>query len=337
MKNSLLLTGVAGFIGFSVAKRLLREGVHVVGVDCVNAYYDVTLKEKRLAILAQFPNFTFHRFNLCDKDQLFAVMAKEKCDAMIHLAAQAGVRYSLENPQAYIESNIIAFTSILEAARHFNVRHLVYASSSSVYGLNKTFPFSVETPVNHPMSLYAASKKSNELMAHCYSHLFNIPTTGLRFFTAYGPWGRPDMAMFIFAESIRLGKPINIFNNGQMKRDFTFIEDIVDGVIRALNRPATPNLAFDPARPDPATSSAPYRLYNLGNNAPVELMMLISLIEKEMGKEAIKNFLPLQPGDVPEAHADIALSTQDLGYHPHTSIEEGVRQFIAWYKDYRGV
>ena len=329
-----LVTGTAGFIGFHLAERLLQEGRQVVGVDIVNDYYDPTLKEARLDRLGNHKGFLNHRIKLEDREALADVFAKYKPRVVVNLAAQAGVRYSLENPQAYIDSNIAGFTNILEECRRGKVEHLVYASSSSVYGLNSRLPFSVGDTVDHPISLYAASKKSNELMAHTYSHLFGIPTTGLRFFTVYGPWGRPDMAMFLFARAILAGEPINVFNHGRMQRDFTYIDDIVEGVTRIADRPARPNPNWSSAEPDPGTSSAPYRLQNIGNNNPVELMYLIQVIEEKLGKKAEKIMLPIQPGDVPATYANVDPLIADAGFKPETSIEEGVANFIDWYRWY---
>jgi UDP-glucuronate 4-epimerase len=332
-----LVTGAAGFIGFHVCRRLTEMGRGVVGADVVNDYYDVSLKEARLRILAESPLFTFDRIDLGNREAIGELFARHSPKKVIHLAAQAGVRYSLENPHAYISSNIVAFTNVLEACRYGRVDHLTYASSSSVYGANNTMPFSIHDNVDHPLSLYAATKKSNELMAHTYSHLFRLPTTGLRFFTVYGPWGRPDMAMFLFTKAILEGRSISVFNEGRMQRDFTYIDDIVEGVIKASDRVAAPNPAWRGENPDPGTSRAPFRVYNIGNNSPVELMHVISLIEKELGREAKKNFLPMQPGDVPATCADISDLTQDVGFRPKTSVEVGIRRFVAWYRDYYGV
>ncbi|NVJ85648.1 MAG: NAD-dependent epimerase [Algoriphagus sp.] len=344
-----LVTGTAGFIGFHVSKRLIERGDEVVGLDVINDYYDVNLKFDRLAHLGvdrdqiefgelasstKHSNFKFIRLDLVEKDQLMKLFEEEKFDVVIHLAAQAGVRYSLTHPEVYIESNIIAFLNILECCRFHPVKHLVYASSSSVYGSNEKMPFSTSDSVDHPISLYAASKKSNELMAHTYSHLFGIPTTGLRFFTVYGPWGRPDMALFLFTEAILEGKPIQVFNYGKMKRDFTYIDDIVEGVLKVADRPAKPNPDFDPQHPDPGSSRDPFKIYNIGNSSPVLLMDYIHAIEKGLGKEAKMDLLPLQPGDVPASHADVEDLIRDTGYKPNTSIEEGVKAFTDWYLDY---
>jgi UDP-glucuronate 4-epimerase len=332
-----LVTGAAGFIGFHLAERLLQEGREVVGIDCVDAYYDPSLKEARLARLQNHRGFVNYRHRLEDRDAIEGVFATVKPRVVINLAAQAGVRYSLQNPRAYIDSNIVGFGNILEACRHHDVHHLVYASSSSVYGANTKLPFSVGDTVDHPVSLYAASKKSNELMAHTYSHLFRISTTGLRFFTVYGPWGRPDMAMFIFTKSILAGEPINVFNYGRMKRDFTYIDDIIEGVVRVADRPAQPDPNWSSGDPNPATSNAPYRLQNIGNNQPVELMYLIEVLEQKLGRKAKKNLLPIQPGDVEATYANIDALIADTGFKPGTSIEEGVSRFVDWYKWYYDV
>lgn len=330
----IFVTGAAGFIGYHLSERLLERGDTVIGIDNVNDYYDVTLKEARLARLRKHENFHFERLDIADQHALAALFEREKPDVVVNLAAQAGVRYSLENPQAYIDANIHGFTNILEGCRHHDVKHLVYASSSSVYGSNTQMPFSVEHNVDHPVSLYAATKKSNELMAHTYSHLFGLPTTGLRFFTVYGPWGRPDMAMFLFTEAILKGEPIKVFNHGNMRRDFTYIDDIVEGIVRVIDRPAAPDPDWSSDDPSPASSKAPYRVYNIGNDDPVELMHLIETIEKELGQEAVKNFMDMQPGDVPASWADVDTLTRDVGFKPSTSIEEGVARFISWHRDY---
>jgi len=332
----LLLTGAAGFIGFHVAQILLARGDEVVGLDNLNDYYDVTLKQARLAILQKFPNFRFVKLDVADRPGIAELFAKEKFQRTIHLAAQAGVRYSIQNPLAYIDSNVVGFANILEGCRHNQVEHLVYASTSSVYGANTKMPFSVHQNVDHPLSFYAATKKANELMAHTYSHLYGLPTTGLRFFTVYGPWGRPDMALFLFTKNILAGKPIDVFNHGHHRRDFTFVDDIAQGVVRAMDRPAQPNDSWDGDAPDPATSKAPYRLYNIGNSSPVELMHYIECIENNLGKKAQKNLLPLQAGDVPDTSADVEDLVRDVGYRPATSVEEGVRRFIEWYVGYYG-
>jgi UDP-glucuronate 4-epimerase len=330
----ILVTGAAGFIGFHLTEKLLARGDRVFGIDNLNDYYDVNLKQARLKRLQAAHNFTFQRLSLEDTDALAAVFSKNQFDAVVNLAAQAGVRYSLENPRAYIDSNIVGFNNILENCRHHSIEHLVYASSSSVYGMNTAMPFSVHDNVDHPVSLYAASKKSNELMAHTYSHLYNIPTTGLRFFTVYGPWGRPDMALFLFTRAILADEPIKVFNQGQMQRDFTYVDDIVEGVVRVIDNPATPNPDWDSSAPDPGTSSAPYRLYNIGNNNPVSLEDFIRAIETALGKSARRELLPLQPGDVPATYADIEALEAAVGYRPSTSIDEGVGKFVDWYLKY---
>ncbi|MBK9137214.1 MAG: NAD-dependent epimerase [Verrucomicrobia bacterium] len=329
-----LVTGVAGFIGSYVAGRLLDHGDEVVGLDNLNDYYDVRLKEARLARLAGRKGFTFQRLNLADRAGIEQLFAERRPLRVIHLAAQAGVRYSLTNPHAYLESNLTGFLHILEGCRHHGVEHLVYASSSSVYGANTRMPFSVHHNVDHPLSLYAASKKANELMAHTYSHLYGLPTTGLRFFTVYGPWGRPDMALFLFTKAIIEGKPIDVFNEGRMRRDFTYVDDIVEGVLRVSARVPTGDLQWRGDQPDPGTSRAPYRLYNIGNNSPVELMYLIETLERALGKQAIKRMLPMQPGDVPATYADVDDLARDVGFKPATPIEEGVRRFVAWYREF---
>src|SRR3954447_7748201 len=330
------VTGVAGFIGFHVARRLIQMERRVVGIDIVNDYYDVTLKEARLTLLASQPLFHFERADVAEPEGMRVLFARHSPSKVIHLAAQAGVRYSLEHPQAYVRANLTGFVSILEACRHSGVAHLTYASSSSVYGANKTMPFSVHDNIDHPLSLYAATKKANELMAHTYSHLFQLPTTGLRFFTVYGPWGRPDMAMFIFTKAILEGRPISLFNRGNMRRDFTYIDDIVAAVIRTSDRVAAPNLAWRGEKPYPGTSLAPYRIYNIGNNSPVDVTYVVSLLEQELGRKAERIYLGMQPGDVPATCADIEDLSNDVGFRPSTSIEEGVKQFVAWYKEYYG-
>jgi len=332
--HKVLITGAAGFIGFHLAKRLLDSGYHVAGVDNLNPYYDVRLKEARLAKLTPFEKFEFHKIDLSDKNGLEKIFGNTSFDIVVNLAAQAGVRYSLTNPNAYVDSNIAGFVNILECCRHFHAKHLVFASSSSVYGANTKMPFSVHDNVDHPVSLYAASKKSNELMAHTYSHLFQLPCTGLRFFTVYGPWGRPDMALFLFTKAILAGKPIKVFNHGKMKRDFTYIDDIVEGVIRVMGRLPEPNPKWSGDAPDPGSSYAPYKLYNIGNNNPVKLMEFIAVIEKALGKKAKKEFLDLQPGDVPATYANIDDLIKDVGFKPETPIETGIERFISWYKDY---
>ena len=329
-----LITGTAGFIGNRLAQRLLERGEEVIGIDNLNDYYDVSLKQARLDKIKDHPNFTDVRINIQDREDMEATFAKYKPNKVVNLAAQAGVRYSLTNPHSYIESNIMGFTNVLEGCRHNGVEHLVYASSSSVYGSNEKMPFSVHDNVDHPVSLYAASKKANELMAHTYSHLYDLPTTGLRFFTVYGPWGRPDMALFMFTKNIIEGKPIDVFNHGKHRRDFTYIEDIVEGVIRTLDNTATPNANWSGDNPDTATSKAPYRIYNIGNNEPTELMRYIEIIEECIGKKAIKNMLPLQPGDVPATYANVEALMNDVGFKPDTKVEDGIANFVKWYRDF---
>ncbi len=335
----ILVTGAAGFIGFHVARTLLDRGDAVVGFDVVNDYYDPALKEARLAELARFAagcgaDYTFLRADLADRAAVEAAFADHKFDRVIHLAAQAGVRYSLENPLAYVESNILGFTHILEACRHAQVAHLTYASTSSVYGANTAMPFSEAQGVDHPLQFYAATKRANELMAHAYSHLYGLPTTGLRFFTVYGPWGRPDMAPMLFASAILEGRPIRVFNHGRHSRDFTYVGDIVEGVLRASDRPAAPDPNWDPADPDPASSNAPFRIYNIGNNSPVELADFIAALEEALGREAVKEYLPLQPGDVPDTYADSSRLALAANYRPATPIREGVARFADWYRDW---
>jgi len=336
-----LVTGAAGFIGFHTARRLLDRGDHVVVVDSLNDYYDPRLKEARLAELTRHAtsrgSLEIVRGNLADRAVVEACFQRGTPDRVIHLAAQAGVRYSLVNPHAYVESNIIAFTNVLEACRHHGVGHLTYASTSSVYGANKAMPFSEARGVDHPLQFYAATKRANELMAHSYSHLFKLPTTGLRFFTVYGPWGRPDMALFLFTERILRGDPIQVFNHGKHTRDFTYVSDIVEGVIRASDTPAAPDPSWDALRPDPSTSDAPFRVFNIGNNAPVHLREYISAIEEALGRTATLELLPLQPGDVPDTYADVSKLEAATGYRPATPVREGVAQFIAWYREYYGV
>jgi len=329
-----LITGAAGFIGNNLALRLLERGDDVIGVDCLDPYYDVSLKEARLSRTLDHDNFTDVRARIEDRETMAETFKKYQPQRVVNLAAQAGVRYSIENPAAYVDSNLVGFGNILEGCRHNSIEHLVYASSSSVYGSNTNMPFSVHDNVSHPVSLYAASKKANELMAHTYSHLYQIPTTGLRFFTVYGPWGRPDMALFLFTKKILAGESIPVFNFGKHRRDFTYIEDIVEGVIRVLDKPAQPNLEWDSTNPDMATSKAPYRLYNIGNNSPVELMHYIETLEKCLGKKAKMDLLPLQPGDVPDTYADVADLVSDMGYKPATSVEDGVANFVDWYRAY---
>ena len=332
-----LVTGAAGFIGMHVSLALLDRGDQVVGFDNLNSYYSVQLKRDRLNRLLGKTNFQFEAGDLADRSRLPSLFKQEKFDVVINLAAQAGVRYSLTNPDAYVDSNVVGFVNLLEACRHHEVKHLAYASSSSVYGANTEMPFSIHHNVDHPLSLYAATKKANELMAHTYSHLFCLPTTGLRFFTVYGPWGRPDMAMWLFTEAILKGTSINVFNNGQMRRDFTYIDDIVEGVIRVADRIPAGNPDWSGEHPDPGSSRAPYRIYNIGNNQPVELMMLIEAIERSLGKQAIKNFLPMQPGDVPATYADVDDLTRAVGFRPRTPIETGVEKFVQWYRDYHKI
>jgi len=331
---NVLVTGAAGFIGFHVSRALLERGDTVTGFDCVNDYYDVGLKEARLALLRQMSGFTFVKGALEDAAAVNALFTDAPFDRVIHLAAQAGVRYSLKNPHAYLQSNLAGFLNILEACRHARTPHLTYASSSSVYGLNSQQPFSVHDNVDHPISLYAATKKANELMAHTYSHLYQLPTTGLRFFTVYGPWGRPDMALFLFTKAILAGKPIDVYNHGKMRRDFTYIDDIVQGVVRTSDQIAAPNPDWDAARPDPSSSPAPYRLYNIGNNSPVELDHFIATIEAALGRTATRNHLPMQPGDVPATCADVDALQRAVGFAPATPLETGIARFIEWYRDY---
>ena len=329
-----LITGAAGFIGNALALRLLDRGDEVVGIDNLNDYYDPSLKEARLARTQDHPGFTDIRIDLEDRQGIADLFAQHKPDGVVNLAAQAGVRYSLENPNAYIDTNVVGFMHVLEGCRHNDVKHLVYASSSSVYGSNTRMPFSVHDNVDHPVSIYAATKKANELMAHTYSHLYRLPTTGLRFFTVYGPWGRPDMALFKFTRNILNGEPIDVFNYGKHRRDFTYIDDIVEGVIRTLDRIPQPNPDWSGDHPDSASSTAPYALYNIGNNQPVELMYYIEVLEDCLGMKAKKNMLPLQPGDVPDTYADVQDLVRDVGYKPDMSIEQGVANFVAWYRDY---
>jgi UDP-glucuronate 4-epimerase len=330
----ILVTGAAGFIGSHVAQRLLARGDEVVGLDNLNDYYDVRLKEARLARLVDHAGFRFVRMDLADRQAIPELFRKEGFEKVVNLAAQAGVRYSLTNPHAYVDANVTGFVNVLEGCRHAGVAHLVYASSSSVYGANTGMPFSVHHNVDHPLSLYAASKKANELMAHTYSHLYRLPTTGLRFFTVYGPWGRPDMALFLFARAIMAGEPIDVFNHGRMRRDFTYIDDIVEGVVRVTDHTAQPNPRWDGGAPDPGTSAAPYRLYNIGNHSPVELLRLIEVLEEALGRKAEKRMLPMQPGDVPATAADVDDLMADVGFRPATPIEVGVRRFVDWYLEH---
>lgn len=330
----ILVTGAAGFIGMHVSQLLLARGDQVVGLDNLNDYYDPRLKEDRLARLRPQPGFRFVKLDVADREGVERLFREERFDRVVHLAAQAGVRYSLVNPQAYIDSNVVGFTNILEGCRHHGVQHLVYASSSSVYGGNTAMPFSEHHNIDHPVSLYAATKKANELMAHTYSHLFGLPTTGLRFFTVYGPWGRPDMALFLFTKAMLAGEPIKVFNHGKMVRDFTYVDDIAEGVVRTLDRIATADPAFDAAAPDPARSNVPYRVFNIGNNAPVTLMEFIEAIEAAVGRPAQKEFLPLQDGDVPATYADVSELEAWTGFRPRMPVPEGIGRFVAWYRDY---
>ena len=336
MTDPVLVTGAAGFIGFHVARRLLADGRTVIGLDSMNAYYDPALKEARRAELAKSNSFRFVKLDLADRVAAAALFAEHRFAHVIHLAAQAGVRHSLVDPHAYVDANLQGFTNVLEGCRHNGCRHLIYASSSSVYGANTRLPFSVHDNVDHPISLYAASKKANELMAHAYSHLYRLPTTGLRFFTVYGPWGRPDMAMFIFAAAILDGKPIRLFNHGNMRRDFTYVDDVTQAVVRLIDRAPTPDPAWSGDRPDPSTSAAPWRVYNIGNNKSVEVTRVVELLEAELGRAAIKQLVDMQPGDVPETRADVDDLMRDVGFAPSTPIEEGIKRFVAWYRAYRG-
>jgi UDP-glucuronate 4-epimerase len=331
-----LVTGAAGFIGFHLSKRLLEQVKNVVGLDNLNDYYDVNLKKSRLRELEGNPRFTFYKLDLIDREGIEKLFLENKFDYVVNLAAQAGVRYSLENPHAYIDCNIVGFLNILEGCRHNNIKHLVFASSSSVYGANTKMPFSVHHNVDHPVSLYAATKKSNELMAHTYSSLYNLPCTGLRFFTVYGPLGRPDMALFLFTKAILENKPIDVFNHGKMKRDFTYIDDIVEGIVRLIDNVSKPNPSWNGDEPDSATSYAPYKLYNIGNNNPVELMTFIEVLEECLGVKAVKNLMPMQPGDVPATYADIDDLSKDVGFKPSTPIEDGIKKFVKWYREYYG-
>ena len=330
----ILVTGAAGFIGFHVSQVLCGRGDEVVGIDNLNDYYAVSLKEARLAQLEPLENFRFIKLDLADRSGMERLFAEEKFDRVVHLGAQAGVRYSIENPHAYADSNLIGFLNILEGCRHHNVEHLVYASSSSVYGANETIPFSEENNVDHPVSLYAATKKANEAMAHSYSQLYRLPTTGLRFFTVYGPWGRPDMSPILFADAINQGKPLKVFNYGKHRRDFTYIDDIVEGVVRTLDRIAQPDPDWSGLKPNPSSSKAPWRVYNIGNSQPVELLYYIECLENAFGKTTEKSLLPLQPGDVEHTYADVSALMRDTGYEPNTPIEEGVAKFVEWYRGY---
>ncbi|OGR38795.1 MAG: capsular biosynthesis protein CpsI [Desulfovibrionales bacterium GWA2_65_9] len=330
----ILVTGAAGFIGFHLSRRLLSMGIEVVGLDCINDYYSVDVKYARLAMLTPEPKFTFAKLDLADTEGMAKLFKDHGFTHVVNLAAQAGVRYSIDNPRAYIDSNVVGFLNILEGCRHNKVGHLAYASSSSVYGMNTTMPLSVHDNVDHPMSLYAATKKSNELMAHTYSHLYGLPTTGLRFFTVYGPWGRPDMALFLFTKAILAGEPIKVFNHGKMRRDFTYIDDIVEGVVRVTMHTAEPNPEWSGAKPDPATSTGPFRIYNIGNNSVVELSHYIEVLEECLGKKAIKEYLPMQLGDVPATIADVDDLVRDVGFKPATRIEDGIARFVEWYREY---
>jgi UDP-glucuronate 4-epimerase len=332
-----MVTGAAGFIGFHLSKRLLEMGVRVIGVDNMNDYYDVALKEARLSQLIHQEGFSYHKMDIANRQAVSDLFASNSFDVVVNLAAQAGVRYSLENPHAYVDANLVGFVNLLEGCRHRSVKHLVFASSSSVYGANTKMPFSVHHNVDHPVSLYAASKKANELMAHTYSHLFGLKCTGLRFFTVYGPWGRPDMALFLFTKAILSNQPINVFNHGNMMRDFTYIDDIVEGVVRVMGRLPAPNASWTGEAPDPGTSYLPYKVYNIGNNQPVRLMDFIAVLEKTLGKEARKNLMDMQPGDVPATYADIDDLIRDVGFKPDTSIETGIERFVKWYKSYYGL
>ena len=336
MNKTILVTGAAGFIGSTLVLRLLDRGDTVIGIDNHNDYYDPSIKEARLARYIDHPNYTHLRIDIADRKAINECFKNHQPQWVVNLAAQAGVRYSIENPLAYIDSNIVGFAHILEGCRHTNVQHLVYASSSSVYGANTTMPFSIHQNVDHPLSLYAASKKANELMAHTYSHLYQLPTSGLRFFTVYGPWGRPDMALFKFTKAILAGEPIDVFNYGKHRRDFTYVDDIVEGVIRVLDRPAPANPNWNSDQPDPGTSKAPWRVYNIGNNRPIELMDYIGALEKALGKQAEMNLLPMQPGDVPDTYADVDDLVEQFGYKPTTPVEDGVAHFINWYREYFG-
>ena len=337
MREPVLVTGAAGFIGFHVAECLLSGGHKVVGIDSVNSYYDPRLKEARLQILNRHSNFAFEKLDLTDRAAIKSLFEQHQFPVVVHLAAQAGVRYSLDHPHAYVDANLEGFINVLEGCRHDGCEHLVFASSSSVYGANTKLPFSVQDNVDHPISLYAASKKANELMAHAYSHLYRIPATGLRFFTVYGPWGRPDMAMFIFAHAILAGEPIKLFNHGKMRRDFTYIDDVSQAVVRLLDRPPRANPDWRGDAPDPATSAAPWRIYNIGNNRPVDLMRVVSLLEKEFGRPAVKEMLPMQPGDVEATFADVTDLERDVGFKPATPIDKGIAGFAKWYRDYHRI
>jgi len=332
--NKILVTGAAGFIGFHLCQRLLHRGDQVIGLDNLNDYYDIVLKQARLSQLQQLPNFSFHKLDLANQEGMTQLFATQHFDGVVNLAAQVGVRYSVKNPQAYVQSNLVGFGNILEGCRYSGVEHLVFASSSSVYGANTKIPFSVHDTVDHPLSIYGATKKANELMAHTYSHLYRLPITGLRFFTVYGTWGRPDMAPFLFTKAILENQPIDVFNYGKMRRDFTYIDDIIEGVVRVLDKVPDPDPNWSSDTPDPSSSNAPYKLYNIGNNQPIELMHFIEVLEDCLGKKAEMNMLPLQPGDVLATYADVDNLVQDVGFKPNTSIEAGIERFVAWYRDY---
>jgi UDP-glucuronate 4-epimerase len=335
--RAVLVTGAAGFIGFHVAERLLRDGRTVVGLDIVNDYYDPRLKEARLEILQQHARFSLVRIDLTDRASIKSLFTQYRFPVVIHLAAQAGVRYSLQHPHAYVDANMEGFINVLEGCRHNECGHLLFASSSSVYGSNTKLPFSVQDSVDHPVSLYAASKKANELMAHAYSHLYRIPATGLRFFTVYGPWGRPDMAMFIFAKAILGGTPIRLFNHGNMRRDFTYVDDVIEAIVRLMDRPPQANPQWSGDKPDPSTSAAPWKIYNIGNNHPEDLLHVVALLEKEFGRTAVKEMLPMQPGDVPATYADVEDLSRDVGFRPSTKIGDGIARFAKWYRDYHSI
>ena len=337
MTEKILVTGAAGFIGFHVAARLLQAGRDVVGLDCVNDYYDPALKEARLAILQREPRFGFVRHNLSDRAAIKKLFAEHRFPVVIHLAAQAGVRYSIENPHAYIDANLEGFANVLEGCRHHGCRHLLFASSSSVYGANTKLPFSVHDNVDHPISLYAASKKANELMAHAYSHLYRLPSTGLRFFTVYGPWGRPDMAMYIFAKAILEGQPIKLFNRGNMRRDFTYVDDVTEAILRLIDRPPQGNSDWSGAKPDPGSSAAPWRVFNIGNNRPEELLNVVDILEKEFGRKVTRELLPMQPGDVPATYADVDDLMREVDFRPSTTINDGIAKFAAWFRSYHKI
>jgi UDP-glucuronate 4-epimerase len=331
-----LVTGAAGFIGYHVTQRLLRQGRSVVGIDNMNSYYDPALKQARRSELAKSNSFRFFELDICNRDALARLFSEHRFPQVIHLAAQAGVRYSIDHPESYVDTNLVGFLNVLEGCRHNGCRHLLFASSSSVYGANTNMPFSVHDGANHPISLYGATKRANELMAHAYSYLYRLPATGLRFFTVYGPWGRPDMAMFVFASAIAAGKPIRLFNHGQMRRDFTYVDDATEAVVRLLDRIPAPDPGWSGDAPDPATSAAPWRIYNIGNNSPVAVLQVVELLEKELGRRAIREMAPMQPGDVAETRADADDLMRDVGFRPGTPIEEGVRRFVRWYRDYAG-